>query len=126
MGRLPGDKEQKFLKSWEDMGFSPEMVKEACDRTLLNCGKPNFNYANKLLVSWNEEGIKSLEALTAKDNSFNAAKAAAKTAKVSGTRGMSRSAENYINRYSQRDYSASDMLEIERQMLAKTLDVSNK
>ncbi len=123
LGRMPGDKEQKFLLSWENMGFTPEMVKEACDRTLLKCNKPSFTYANKILTSWNEENIKTMQDLEKKDNSFNTAKAATKS---KTSRPVSKSAENYLNRYSQRDYSAEDMLEIERQMLEKSLGISIK
>ncbi|MCR5584621.1 MAG: DnaD domain protein, partial [Lachnospiraceae bacterium] len=122
LGRLPGDKEQKIMHSWESMGFSPDMVKEACDRALLQCNKPSFTYADKILTSWNEENIKTPEALAEKDKSFNATR----SAKRGKTKGMSKSAENYLNRYSQREYSAEDMLEIERQMIEKSLGVSIK
>lgn len=123
LGRLPGDKEQKYIRSWENMGFSPEMVKEACDRTLLKCSKPSFAYANKILVAWNEEGIKGLSALAEKDKSFSEAKNAKKS---KPGRSVSKSAENYLNRYSQREYSAEDMKEIERLMLEKSLGISIK
>ncbi len=123
LGRLPGDKEQKLIRSWEEMGFSPEMVKEACDRALLKCNKPSFAYANKILKSWNDENIKTPDALSKKDSSFQTARST-KTSKVS--RPVSKSAENYLNRYSQREYSQEDMLEIERQMLEKSLGISIK
>ncbi len=122
LGRLPGDREQKYLKSWKDMGFSPEMVKEACDRTLEKSTKPSFAYANKILISWNEENIKTLDALNEKDRSFKAAS----SEKKKPSRSMSKSAENYLNRYSQREYSAEDVQEIERQMMEKTLGISIK
>jgi DnaD/phage-associated family protein len=123
LGRLPGDKEKKIMHSWESMGFSPDMVKEACDRALLQCNKPSFTYADRILTSWNEENIKTPEALAEKDRTFNATKSA-KRGRPS--KGMSKSAENYLNRYSQREYSAEDMLEIERQMIEKSLGVSIK
>ena len=123
LGRLPGDKEQKIMHSWENMGFSPDMVKEACDRALLKCNKPSFAYADKILISWNEENIKTPEALAEKDKSFNAAKTVKRSKPV---RAMSKSAENYLNRYSQREYSAEDMLEIERQMIEKSMGISIK
>ncbi len=120
LGRLPGDKEQKFIRAWEGMGFSPEMVKEACDRTLLKTNKTSFVYADKILTSWNEENIKTPEALAEKDRNFTKAKGTKPARKVS------KSAENYLNRYTQREYSASDMREIERQMLERSLGFSIK
>ncbi len=111
--RLPGDKEQLLIRSWRDMGFSPEMVKEACDRALLNCGKTSFAYADKTLKNWNEKGIKDIAALSASDKSFSAAKPQ-QTKKTA----VSKSAAAY-NKYMQTDYSESDIREIERQLLAK-------
>ncbi len=123
LGRLPGDKEQKYINSWEEMGFTPEMVKEACDRALISSGKPSFAYADKVLRSWDRDNIKTLEAAASKDNAFKTAKACSAPKK---SRPVSKSAEKYLNRYSQREYSAEDMLEIERQMIEKSMGISIK
>jgi DnaD/phage-associated family protein len=122
LGRLPGDKEQKFINSWESMGFSPEMVKEACDRTLLKCNKPNFPYADKILTAWESEGIKDPETLKEKDDAFKAAKDAGRSG---AAKSVSRSAKKYLDRYPQRETSYSDMAEIERMLVADTFKRNN-
>ncbi|MCQ2537299.1 MAG: DnaD domain protein [Lachnospiraceae bacterium] len=113
LGRLPGDKEQKMIKSWKEMGFGIEVVKEACDRTLMSAGKPNFNYANKMLTSWHEKGLITLEQIKAQDGNGKTS-----AVKSEGTK----SAQAY-NNYASHTYSGMDMMEIQRQLLRKNKSV---
>lgn len=64
LGRAFSDKEVQYISDWtNNMGMSEAMIKEAYARTTLNTGKLSFQYMNKILSSWNKEGIKSLAAL---------------------------------------------------------------
>ncbi len=112
LGRLPGDKEQKFIRSWKEMEIPLDLIREACDKTLLSTGKPNFSYANKILTNWHEKGYTTLE----QAQNDKTVPAVRKTpAKASGTK----SAAAYKT-YLQNDYSNSDLAEIERQLLVGT------
>lgn len=50
--------EKKYIKSWTEMGINPDLVTLAYDRTVKNTGKLSYSYMNKILTSWNSEGIK--------------------------------------------------------------------
>ncbi len=121
LGRLPGDKEKKLINKWKSMGFSTDIVKEACDRTLLNAGKPSFSYADKILTSWHEKGYTTLDQVKA-DTGAGASRSrngsSLKTA-------VSKSAAAY-NSYQQRSYTDSDMDEIERQLLQRSKLKANR
>ena len=118
LGRLPGDKEKKLINSWKSMGFTPEIVKEACDRTLLSAGKPSFSYANKILTSWHEKGYTTLEQIQSDKGTGTAKAGGAKSA-------VSKSAAAY-NSYMQHSYTDSDMDEIERHLLQRSKQKANR
>lgn len=49
--------ERKFLKEWSDKGVSIDMVVYAYEKTVDNIGKVKFSYMNKIITSWQENGI---------------------------------------------------------------------
>ena len=52
--------EEKYAKSWLDMGFDQAVLKLAYDRTCLNTGGLNWAYMNKILTRWQEQGLLTL------------------------------------------------------------------
>ena len=44
--------ERKYVDKWSDMGFPPETVEIAYDRTVLRTGKLSWNYMDSILKSW--------------------------------------------------------------------------
>ncbi|MEG1683545.1 MAG: DnaD domain protein, partial [Oscillospiraceae bacterium] len=56
-GRLPAPSEEKYLAAWLDMGFSPEAVALAYDRTMLRCHELKWGYLNGILKRWHEKGL---------------------------------------------------------------------
>lgn len=118
LGRLPGAREREFLKHWSSLKFSPELIEEACGRTLLQTGKPDFKYTDKILENWHKNGIHTKKDVEEADKAF-AAQASAKNAARSQAKTpvpMTKSAGSY-NNYPQRSYSEQEMLEIERRLL---------
>lgn len=59
--------ETNYLRTWMDMGFGPEMLREAFDRTMTNTGKRAWGYMNSILESWHDKGIFSLKDIREKD-----------------------------------------------------------
>ena len=51
--------EQKYIDSWYALGISPELASFAYDYAVSKTGKLAMAYINKVLVSWNETGIKT-------------------------------------------------------------------
>jgi len=56
-GRNLSPTEQKYINSWCSMGFSPETVEIAYDRTVLRTGKLTWNYLDSILKSWHSKGL---------------------------------------------------------------------
>ncbi len=58
--RAPSPSEKKYLTAWADMGFGPDAVREAYDRTTIGAGGLKWAYLNKILLNWHERGLHTL------------------------------------------------------------------
>jgi len=56
-GRALTESERKYIDGWLEMGFGPEALSIAYDRTVLRTGALKWNYMDKILKSWNDKGI---------------------------------------------------------------------
>lgn len=53
-------KEKNYIESWfTNLGFGIDMIKLAYEKNVDSTGSMSFPYINKILVSWNEKGIKT-------------------------------------------------------------------
>lgn len=59
--------EEKFAKSWLDMGFEDGVLNEAYEKTCTNTGGFNWAYMNKILVRWKEAGFVTVQDVRTKD-----------------------------------------------------------
>lgn len=59
--RKPSPSEEKYLTAWIDMGFPPEAVELAYDKTVLKCKELKWPYMNRILTSWHQKGLHTLE-----------------------------------------------------------------
>lgn len=59
--RNPGTAEKEIIKKWfYTYGFDRPIVIEACNRTIKATQTPSFQYADKILTGWKENGVKTL------------------------------------------------------------------
>jgi DnaD/phage-associated family protein len=65
--RPPVDSEEKYLRSWIEMGFSPEAVALAYDRTVFYKKELKWSYLNGILRRWHENGCHTVEEIRAGD-----------------------------------------------------------
>jgi len=66
-GRALSPGEEKYIASWVDMGFPPESVEEAYDRTVLKKGALVWPYMNSILKSWHSKGLHTPQEIKAGD-----------------------------------------------------------
>lgn len=115
LGRLPIGPERDFIKKWSSYRFPAEVLEEACNRTILNIGKPDFKYADRILESWHSANVSSIADIRTLDTAHEQQKK-----NSSGTTGnvtpMTRSAANY-NSYPQRQYSGEELSDLEKRLL---------
>lgn len=53
--------ERQYVESWLEMGFGPEAIEIAYDRTVVKTGGLQWKYMNSILVSWDKKGLHTAE-----------------------------------------------------------------
>ena len=102
------------MKKWiKEFGLSLEVIEYACEKTVLNTGKAAFGYANKVLLNWKEENVKSVEEAVELENRFNQGKKENDKTQNSSNKVQKRN--KFVN-FEQRDYDFEtyERMEIER------------
>ncbi len=51
--------ERRYIEEWLGLGFSPEVIEMAYDRTVTNTGALKWRYMNSIIQSWNTKGLRS-------------------------------------------------------------------
>lgn len=65
--RQPSASEEKYLSAWQEMGFAPEAVAIAYDKTVFKCHELKWPYLNGILRRWHEAGLHTAEEIEAGD-----------------------------------------------------------
>ena len=56
-GRASAPSEERYFGAWVEMGFPPETVAIAYDKTILKCHELRWPYCNGILKRWHEQGL---------------------------------------------------------------------
>lgn len=100
--------EMNYLNSWSGkMGFSTEMIAEACSRTISAIHEPSFGYANSILDKWHKQGIHTMDEVKKADEAHQQAQ----RTKRAGNRPAAASSNRFIN-FKQRDNNYDEIQNI--------------
>lgn len=61
MKRSPTANQKKYISAWQSAGYSTELIRYAYEKTIEQIDKLSFPYINKILLSWGENGYKTLD-----------------------------------------------------------------
>jgi DnaD/phage-associated family protein len=80
MENSPTEKEASFILKWRgELGFSMDIILEACDRTVMAVQKNRLKYCDSILRSWHESKVSSREDIARLDANYTADLAKAKS-----------------------------------------------
>lgn len=97
--------ELDFINRWYDeYGFDPDLVEEACKRTIMAMNKPNFSYADGILKKWKTAAVRNMDDIKKVDEGFRASI----TIPV-GTKPAPSKPANKFNSIPQRAYNFEEM-----------------
>lgn len=75
-GRMPVDGEEAYMKKWlREYEMPIDVIKVACERTVMQTGKVSFAYADSILKKWKDAGVKVPADIDTLDRAFAAKKA---------------------------------------------------
>lgn len=109
-GRNPIASEEKFMKKWINNWKMPiELLEIACEKTVLNTGKVSFGYADKIIESWHNAGVRNTDDIARMETEF-IAKKQEKSEEPKKT-----VAKNKFTNYQQRNYDYENYEKLERE-----------
>jgi len=59
--------EKQYVDAWIAMGFGPDAVEIAYERTVMNIGKPAMGYINAIINNWHGKGLHQPQEILEKD-----------------------------------------------------------
>lgn len=100
---VPTDEEATYVHTWsQDMGFTDELILEACKRSVTGTDKNRLQYADTILKNWKNSKVISLSDVTKLDEEFKNRKAPQATQKPNYKKGS-------FYQFEQRDYDFSTL-----------------
>lgn len=67
----PAPNQIKYMKKWiTELKLPIELIEKACNKTMTTIGKPNFDYVEKILISWLDNNIKTLDDVEQNNEKF--------------------------------------------------------
>ena len=125
MENSPTEKEGSFIMKWRgELGFSMDIILEACDRTVFATQKNRLKYCDSILRAWHKEKVVSREDIARLDANYTAdlvkKRSKASTASVDSSIRLSESSirsggnQNRFNQFEQNTY---DFVELEKKLL---------
>ena len=117
--RAPTAKEIAMMKTWLSEYKTPlTLVLEACDRAVMQTGRPGMKYVDAVLAGWREKGIGTPEAAAADDAQFEAKPRKPKSSKAET---KSQPKPNRFINFAQREWDFDKIAEMEREYIAQSL-----
>jgi DnaD/phage-associated family protein len=125
MENSPTDREISFISKWSgELGFTMEIILEACDRTVMATQKNRLKYCDKILRSWHENNVSTKEDIARLDDLYTAElakkKAAASKSSIDTNLRLDGSSIRpgvTRNRFTQIQENSYDFTELEKQLL---------
>ena len=71
----PTPTQVEYIKSWQEMGFTIEMLEIAYNKCMDNTNKLNFKYINTILTNWASKSISTPAQVNEEDSKFKSRKA---------------------------------------------------
>ncbi len=110
LSQAPAPAQKQYIDTWLAYGFSADVIREACNRTIIAVNEPNFKYANGILEKWHKLGVKTMEDVRKSDEARNASYS---TTPQSVTKNKPVK-KNSFNSYEQRKYTPDDYKSLEQ------------
>lgn len=111
-GRAPAASEIAYIRRWNDeYGFSPDLILEACNRTMNTIHQPNFEYTDTILKNWLDKNVRRRKDIDALDAEYMQEK---ERRKKTAAKPANTVKSNKFNNFSGRSY---DMDSLERRLV---------
>ncbi|MFI3176018.1 MAG: DnaD domain protein [Eubacteriales bacterium] len=106
----PTELELNFITRWKkELGFTIDIIMEACNRSVLATDHHRFEYANKILNSWHEQEVHSLKDIEVCDRNYM---------KTRNTQSSNNNTSKSANRFNQFAHNQYNFDELEKELIS--------
>ncbi len=124
--RDPIEAEIEIMDKWISVFDMPlDLIKDACSKTVLQTGKGSFPYADGIITNWYSSGIKTKEAVSSYESSFNSSKKSSKESSKSERKQTTSKQNKFVN-YEQRKWDFDTIEKMEQDRIRKLLSGNTK
>lgn len=119
--RLPVPAEENYMKKWlKEYKLPMELIKMACERTVLQTGKASFPYADSILRQWRDAGVKDGAGVAELDKAFAAKKSQSHQAgQKPAQKEPPKPKQNRFINYTQSEWDFAELERLEREQREK-------
>lgn len=110
---VPVDAEINFVRRWtESYGYGMDIIKIACERTVLSTGKPSIRYANSIIKGWHDAKVTGISDILALDEEYKKKKSKEVSPKKAGKTGSGDAGKtgSKFHNFSEREIDYSSIL----------------
>lgn len=112
-GRMPVDGEEAYMRKWlREYEMPIDVIKIACERTVMQTGKVSFAYADSILKKWKKSGVKTVADIETLDRAF-AAKKEVRSGETKPFPALPK--QNRFINYSQRQWDFDQLEKLQRE-----------
>ncbi len=118
--RLPVAAEENYMKQWlQGYNLPLDVIKTACERTVMQTGKASFAYAEKILKSWKDAGVKTVADIEGLDRAFAASKISPAPQNAAPQQQPAPKKQNRFINYTQSEWDFAELERLEREQRDK-------
>lgn len=104
----PAPKELEYIEKWtKEYGFLPDVIQEACDKTVLTTDTHRFAYADGILSKWYQAGVRHKSDIPSADASYRRSAQARNRTYKNGAAAV----KNKFNTFTQNTYDFEQLEE---------------
>jgi DnaD/phage-associated family protein len=118
--RDPNPKEIAFMRKWlREYSMPLELILEACGKTVIQTGGTSFTYVDKIISSWHEKDIRTLEKAQADEKEYRVSRKPAPV--VHSVKPAVRQKSRFAN-YKGRDWDYAELERLAAEYVDKTAE----
>ena len=112
--------EEAYMKKWlQEYKLPLDVVKLACERTVMQTGKASFAYADRILENWKKAGVSAVADVQAQDAAFAAKKAQNTPTTQTAEKPQRAQKQNRFINYTQSEWDFAELERLEREQREK-------
>ena len=120
--REPIEKEIRYMEKWlKEDGFTMDVIKLACERTIMNIAQPSFAYTNGIFKKWKKDGVHTAEQVEALEQTYYDDIKEVRATKKSGARSkrQKRGEKTRFHNYTGRKWDYEKLAQLEQAYINK-------